>query len=240
MATIVLVHGAWHDSGCWQLLQPILESAGHTVLAPDLPGHGARRNEMWRATLGGYARAVRNSVADTAGPVVLVGHSMGGAVITQVAARYPRYVSGLIYLCAFAPLGGESLVSLARADKAGGVPSSVEPGLWSTRFKPERAAAVFYNQCSAALAQQASATLQLQPNLPTLQRVSPSPALCRRRAYLLCRRDEAISPDHQAWMAERAGIADRIERDWDHSPFLSAPEELARDLADILARWGMA
>lgn len=240
MALIILVHGAWHDSRCWKLLRPILESAGYAVLTPDLPGHGARRSESWRATLGSYAKAVGEAASCADGPAVLVGHSLGGAVITQAAARYPEIASGLVYLCAFAPLSGDSLVSLARADRTGGVPASVEPGLWSTRFKPDRAAAVFYNQCADSTAREASATLQPQPNLPTLQRIARNTMPWPRRAYLLCRKDNAISPAHQDWMADRAGIAQRIERDWDHSPFLSAPAELAKDLSAILSDWGMA
>ncbi len=238
MATIVLVHGAWHDSRCWKLLRPILEAAGHTVRTPDLPGHGTRRSQMWRAALGGYARAVRDAAASPDGRAVLVGHSMGGAVITQAAARYPEIVSGLIYLCAFAPLSGESLVSLAKADKAGGVPASVLPGLWATRFRQDRAPAVFYNQCTDSAADEASAALQPQPNLPTLQRIAGNVLPGTHRAYLLCRKDNAISPAHQGWMADRAGIERRIERDWDHSPFLSAPEELARVLVNMLSEWG--
>ncbi|MFN5818944.1 MAG: hypothetical protein ACK44Y_00705, partial [Novosphingobium sp.] len=51
--------------------------------------------------------------------------------------------------------------------------------------------------------------------------------------YVLCSDDRAISPGHQRWMAERAGIENLLERDWDHSPFLSAPDELARLLSDL-------
>ncbi|MCE2842934.1 MAG: alpha/beta fold hydrolase [Novosphingobium sp.] len=233
MPAIILIHGAWHDARCWHAVKPILEGLGHSVSTPDLPGHGQRQGELWSATLGGYARTAIAAARKAKARPVLVGHSLGGAVITEAAAREPTLFSGLVYLCAFVPQPGESLVTLASRDHDGSVPRSVLRGLWTTGFRQDRAADVFYNRCPDEVAAGAAAAIQRQPNLPTLQRLSrprgPSPA----RSYVLCSDDRAISPGHQRWMAERAGIENLLERDWDHSPFLSAPDELARLLSDL-------
>ena len=168
MARFVLIHGAWHGAWCWAALRETLLAAGHEVVAPDLPGHGAG-SPWWRATLGSYARSAIDAARSLGEGAIAVGHSLGGLVITEAAARAPGAFVGMVYLCAFAPLPGENLLSLAQADTEGAVPGAVSRGLLRTRFRHDRAREVFYNTCLPADAEAASARLCAEPNLPTLQ-----------------------------------------------------------------------
>jgi pimeloyl-ACP methyl ester carboxylesterase len=102
--TIVLVHGAWADASSWDQVIPILRREGYTVDAPPNPLRGL-------TTDASYLASYLNTIT---GPVVLVGHSYGGAVITNAATGNPN-VKALVYVDAFAPTQGETLEQLTFA-----------------------------------------------------------------------------------------------------------------------------
>src|SRR5215471_17226659 len=114
MSRYILVHGAWHGRWCWEKVVPLLRQAGHRVETLDLPGHGQDRTPIREITLAAYTKRVCETLDDQAEPVILVGHSMGGIVITQVAEERPEKIQTLVYLTAFLPQNGESLLQLAR------------------------------------------------------------------------------------------------------------------------------
>jgi pimeloyl-ACP methyl ester carboxylesterase len=129
--TFVLVHGAWHSGRAWERVVPLLESAGHRVLAPTLTGYGDT------AHLAGPDVGLDTHVGDVAGlitgedlaDVVLVGHSYAGLVISSVANRVPDRIARLVYLDAMVPEDGETaadvipmsrhLIDLALASESG-------------------------------------------------------------------------------------------------------------------------
>jgi pimeloyl-ACP methyl ester carboxylesterase len=112
MATHVLVHGAWHGGWCWRKVTPLLRAAGHEVYTPTLTGLGERVH------LGGPHIDLEMHIQDIVNvleygdlrDVILTGHSYGGMVITGVAERAADRLSHLIYLDAFVPSNGESLL----------------------------------------------------------------------------------------------------------------------------------
>ncbi len=95
---IVLVHGGWADGSGWSKQIPILDKAGHKVIAVQLPLH----------SLSDDVETVKRAIEHIGGPVTLVCHSYGGAVITNAAYNNPN-VTGLVYIAAFAPDEGQSL-----------------------------------------------------------------------------------------------------------------------------------
>ena len=108
----VLVHGSFHGAWCWQHFTPYLEQRGHHVVAPNLPGSGEDPSLPENADLDSYATRIAGVIDGLAGPVVLVGHSMGGIISSQVAERRPRrlalrQVGEMVrpWPCAIAPRG---------------------------------------------------------------------------------------------------------------------------------------
>lgn len=95
---IVLVHGALHGAWCWDEVSEHLAAEGFAVLAPDLPGHGSRREELRHASLDGYLQTVNAVIDSTAGDVVLVGHSMAGHIVARAARGRSDRVRRLVLL----------------------------------------------------------------------------------------------------------------------------------------------
>jgi pimeloyl-ACP methyl ester carboxylesterase len=102
--TIVLVHGAWADASSWNNVIPILQREGYTVDAPPNPLRGLLSDAAYLAS---YLKTI-------SGPIILVGHSYGGAVITNAATGNPQ-VKALVYVDAFAPALGDTLQQLTFA-----------------------------------------------------------------------------------------------------------------------------
>lgn len=118
MANFVLVHGAWHGGWCYRDCAARLRESGHNVFTPTHTGVGERAHQAHESiTLETHVRDVLGCIeAEELDDVVLCGHSYGGMVITQLADRIPEKIKALVYLDAFVPEHGESLINLL--DKA--------------------------------------------------------------------------------------------------------------------------
>jgi pimeloyl-ACP methyl ester carboxylesterase len=135
---IVLVHGAWSDASVWERVAAELRARGHTVTAVNLPGHGSDPTPLQALTLAGYVQAVAQALpADR--PAVVVGHSMAGMVISQLAQNAPERVARLVYAAAYLPQNGDSLYKLSMQDGGSQVgrywrrddPKSYSPATWA-------------------------------------------------------------------------------------------------------------
>ena len=116
MATFVLVHGAWHGGWCYRDTAQALRAAGHTVHTPTHTGVGDRAHQSAEnITLETHIRDVCGVIeAEELTDVILCGHSYGGMVISGVADRLPGRIRALVYLDAFVPEHGQSLIGLIR------------------------------------------------------------------------------------------------------------------------------
>lgn len=112
----VLVHGAWQAPFVWDSIKPILEAAGDKVVAVELPGHGGDTTSPQNLTMDIYRDKVISAVENLPGKIILVGHSMGGVVITAVGEAIPDKIDKLIYVGAFLPADRQSLLDLAGSD----------------------------------------------------------------------------------------------------------------------------
>jgi len=225
MARVVLVHGAFGQAAVWDRVVPALRSAGHEVEAVDLPGQGADPTPVAEVTLDRYAQRVCEALADGP-PAVLVGHSMGGVVITQAAARCPEQIDRLVYVAAFVPADGESLIDLTQLPEAAGdaVQAAVREGL--------------LHCCDEEQAAWAESLRRPQPVAPLTHpvRIDGDAAFEQLpRAYVMCLQDRAIRPPLQRLMLERAGCDPVIEIDTDHMVWASRPDELAAALDRLCA-----
>lgn len=114
--TFVLIHGAWFGSFAWKKVVPQLEAKGYKVIAFDLPGYGTDQRPPSAITLNDYVQKVVEVVKPLKEKVILVGHSMGGAIITQASELLgPEKVDKLVFLDAFLLKDGESI--LAQVDR---------------------------------------------------------------------------------------------------------------------------
>jgi pimeloyl-ACP methyl ester carboxylesterase len=240
---MVLIHGAFGRAANWDRVVPGLRAAGHDVEAIDLPGAGDDRTPIAEVTLDRYAERVCEVLA-AGPPAVLVGHSMGGMVITQAAARCPERIARLVYVTAFVPWDGVSLIDLTRLPEAAGdqiqANMIVEGDPPVARMSPEGARQARYGCCNEE--QVAYALARNSPQAvapfthPVRLNVSASDAFAALpRAYVMCLQDMAVRPPLQRLMLERAGCDPVIEIDTDHAVWASRPEELAAALNRLAA-----
>jgi pimeloyl-ACP methyl ester carboxylesterase len=248
MARIVLVHGAFAGAWCWEPVLPGLRAAGHTGEAIDLPGHGEDTTPLAEVTLDAYAERVCSVLAQGP-PAVLVGHSMGGVVVTQAAARSPEHVTALVYLAAFAPADGQSLIDLTALPEGAGdqVQANLvvdgDPPVATMSAQATRHA--MYGCADDEAAARAIAQRGPQPVAPFMNsfRIEGS----RRdaferlpRAYIACLQDRAIPMPLQRLMLKAAGCDPVIEIDTDHSPAVSRTGELVAALDRLATRAWLA
>ena len=237
MSYYVLVHGAWHGSWCWEKVVPILREAGHEVVAPDLPGHGEDQTPAAEVTLAAYAERVCDILDEQPEPVVLVGHSMGGLVISEAAERRPEKIGLLVYLTGFLLPNGRTLLETGQTDEEAIVLSNIdvdeEKGIVSIR--KDAAKDAFYGDCSEEDVENAKERLIPQPLAPLATPVGVSEENFGRvrRAYIECLQDRAIGPATQKRMYTELPCEKVVSMETSHSPFLSAPEELVRHLISL-------
>ncbi|MGB6192488.1 MAG: alpha/beta fold hydrolase [Terracidiphilus sp.] len=236
MSTYVLIHGAWHGGWCWRKVVPLLESKGHTVVAPDLPGHGDDRTPPATVTLADYADRICAVARAQKEPVILLGHSMGGVAITQVAEDCPESVRALVYTCAFLPRNGDSLAAWAQQDAESLVGPNIVPvaeGVLDIRREAVHNA--FYGECSQEDEAFAAQHLTLQGAAPLATPVATSVERWGRipRYYIECTKDRAIPITTQREMQKHSPCRKTFSIDTDHSPFFSAPGALADALLEI-------
>jgi pimeloyl-ACP methyl ester carboxylesterase len=112
--TFVLIHGAWHGGWCWDRVATRLRAAGHRVYAPSLPGLGDQIHRLTRETnLSTHVTEILDLLTrEDLVEVVLCGHSYGGAVASVVADRASERIRSLVYLDAFVPQHGESMLDV--------------------------------------------------------------------------------------------------------------------------------
>jgi pimeloyl-ACP methyl ester carboxylesterase len=217
--TVVLVHGAWADSSGWSEVIRRLQRKDYRVLAPANP----------LRSLAGDSAYLASFLAQEQGPFVLVGHSYGGAVITNAADGNPN-VKALVYVNGFVPDIGEDVLHLSGEGSL--APSAIEfkaihnPPLGPTDFDVYIKAANFHETFAGDLSEKDAAVLAVTqrpialdagagPTVATAWKTIPS-------WYLLGRQDRTITPAAQRFMANRAG-SELVEINSSHLSMVSQP-----------------
>ncbi|HEU5374914.1 MAG TPA: alpha/beta fold hydrolase [Ktedonobacteraceae bacterium] len=240
MSTYILIHGDWHGGWCWNRVVPFLQQAGHRVLAPDLPGHGQDTTPLSSITQERIFQCLNDFLDSEVEPVTLVGHSSGGMLITALANLRPEKVKELVYLSAFLLPPGVTPRALA-VDTESILSSAllVDEQRRVVTIKPEVAKAVFYADCTDADATWATRLLVPEPFRSPTQRVTPPlPETAWDaipRVYITCLQDKALGPAMQKQMYTKVSCQKVYSLHTSHSPFLSAPSQLAAYLLDAVA-----
>ena len=225
-AKVVLVHGAWTGGWMWDLVVPLLAERDIEATAVDLPSCG--RDAQARTGLDGDAVAVRAVLDRVDGEIVLCGHSYGGMVITGAAAGHDR-IRRLLYLCAFMPAEGESLLGMF----GGAVPPfwrirddlSVVPELDASSGPGELDLETAVKVARRRVPQ--SLLAYTQPPAGIAWRMIPS-------TYVVCTNDESLPQTFQRMCAARASTI--VELPTGHQPMLTRPELVADLLAGLAER----
>lgn len=108
----LLVHGGWHGAWAWYRIETQLEARGHTVTVIDLPGHGIDTTDPGSVTLADYVARTVDILDNASMPVIVVGHSAGGIVLSSAAEARPRAVEKLVYVAAFLLQRGQTLTAI--------------------------------------------------------------------------------------------------------------------------------
>ena len=216
---IILVHGGWADGSSWSKVITKLKDSGHNVVAVNMPLHN----------LNDDVATVKRTIELVGKPVILVGHSYGGAVITNAAYNNPN-VAGLVYVAAFAPDEGQSLSTFVSAgdfpqgflmlDSAG--LAYINPTMFRDRFAQDVEATEAYVMAAAQKPFNASTFAEKSgppawKQLPTWYQVSTS--------------DLMIPPDVQKNFAKQMN-ATTISIDASHASYVSHPDEIAKLILD--------
>jgi pimeloyl-ACP methyl ester carboxylesterase len=213
--SVVLVHGGFVDGSGWEAVYRILRRSGHAVSVVQNP----------TTSLADDVRATRRVLAAQAGPVLLVGHSYGGVVITE--AGNDSRVAGLVYIAAFAPDAGESVSSLIKDPPPGApVPPILPPQEGFLLLDKGKYAASFAADVEPQRAQ-FMADAQVPWGVEALNGTISQPAWKSKPSwYLVATDDRMIPPPAQRLMSKRAG-ATVVEVPGSHAVYVSQPDAVA-------------
>jgi pimeloyl-ACP methyl ester carboxylesterase len=222
MASIILVHGAWHGAWCGEKVIPRL--AQH---------HGDDKTPALQIQFDDYVQTILQLINRCEQEIILVGHSFGGMVISQVAELIPNKIKQLIYVAGILPVQGETMFSALSIQP----PSRFVPYMTADteknefRLGPAIALDFAFHLCSPA--DQASAVQRLcaEPLLPLLTPISLTEANFGQvhKQYLLCDQDHAITPATQHYFCQRY-TCEITTIAADHSPFYSKLPEFIQFL----------
>jgi pimeloyl-ACP methyl ester carboxylesterase len=212
---IVLVHGAFADGSGWEALYQIFKKKGYTVSVVGNPNTGFADD----------VAATKRVIARQTGPVLLVGHSYGGAIITE-AGNDPKVV-GLVYIAAFAPDANETLLKLLQsgppAPNSGILPPDENGFVWYDLKKYHSGFCADLPEAQAAFL----ADSQIPVSASVFGATIASPAWKSKKTwYVVAQDDQTIPPDGERFMAKRMG-AKVTEIKASHLVFMSKPGAVA-------------
>jgi pimeloyl-ACP methyl ester carboxylesterase len=211
---IVLVHGLWADGSSWNKVIPILQNAGHRVIAVQLPAH----------SLADDVETIKRAIELAGGPTILVAHSYGGFEITN-AAYNNQNVTGLVYVAAFAPDEGESAVNFVPVE-------SLPPGLLVfdsggfAYLNPKMFHGAFVQDANVSEAE-TLAVVQKPAHQSLFTEKSGPPAWKQLPTWFaVSENDHIIPPDAQRNFARRMN-ATTISLNSSHASLVTHPDEIA-------------
>ena len=225
----VLIHGAWHDASSWEKVAPLLQKKGFQVFCPNLPGRAGDGKNFCSIHLSTYVDSVCELIDHLDKKVCLVGHSMGGMTITQVAERCPEKIERLVYVAAFLPQNGQSMLQLAQSFEPTIVAKNLQVDLLQCQILINKniVKEAFYNDCSEEDQQKGILKIIPEPFLPMNDQVHSTDENFGQipRLYIECTNDQSILASSQQKMyAQIPCVVKKLSSG--HCPNYSMPEAL--------------
>ncbi len=237
MKTFVLIHGSWHSAWNWHKVVPLLEQAGHTAIAIDLPGMGRDKTPIQDVKMESTVQKICKLIDGIEGKVILVGHSKNGIMISQVAEYRPDKIEKLIYLAAYLVPNGKTQREYSVRDTGGWLKSYVtqHPETQSHTLQPAIYKEGLYHDCEddmAAMAQYILSNEPVESGIATLQLTEENFGSVPRY-YIECTDDRAVTPFIQKEMYTETVCRKVYSLHTSHSPFFSKPKELVDLFCEI-------
>ncbi len=241
-AVFVLVHGAFQDGAGWVPVIAELEAAGHTAIAVNLPARGEDTTPSFEASLERYRDTVIAVIEQQDQPVVLVGHSFGGMVISVVAEAIPDQIQTAVYVSAYLPLNGDSLLTIASEDNYSllgqegnfvvddaTLLATVIDDVFATGFCPD---------CDADQLLTVAASQISEPVIPLTEPVVVTEENfgAVEKAYIITAADVIVSAQLQAYMLSNTPVEYVYALNTGHVPYVTAPVQLAEILIEIASK----
>ncbi|MBZ9936914.1 alpha/beta hydrolase [Mesorhizobium sp. BR1-1-16] len=228
---VILVHGAFSSGLVWGHVAARLQAAGHAVVTVELPGRPSNPMASDKVSLELYRDTVLGALNNAACPAILVGHSFAGIVIAAAAEQAPEKIKTLVFVAAYLPQDGDSLLSLAQQDHD----ARIGPHL--TIDKEHGIAVVDYAARAELFANDGPAPLKAKlPDLildePVAPLVTPVHVTEARfgqveKVYVHTNLDQVISPAFQGRMVGRMPVRNSVTLQTGHLPFLTDPDGVA-------------
>ncbi|MEO7978852.1 alpha/beta fold hydrolase [Flavobacterium sp.] len=232
----VIVHGAWQAPYAWQTVKANLEKEGNNVIVVELPGHGNDHTSPSEITMDTYKEKVIDAISAVDGKVILVGHSLGGMIISSVAEAIPEKIEKLIYVAAYLPVSGQTLDQLANMDPDSqlGVPT-IDPVAFTIDVQQDQIVNLFIQDGTPAIQSLVVNNYRTEPLIPFINPVTLTEQNFGsvKKAYIKTLQDHVVSPYLQNKMISTTEVESVYEINTGHSPFLSQPNELSSILTKI-------
>jgi len=236
--TYILVHGAWHGGWAWKKVKDTLEAAGSEVHTPDLPGHGETKLPLEEVTMNAYVDHICELLSNQKTSVILVGHSMAGAVISQVSEKMPSKIEKLVYLCAFLLPNGKSVLDAMGEDSKAefGPRLMFNENQSGAKYDEPTLRETFYNMASESDITEAIPNMleyQAIAPLATPVEVSTSKFGSIPRVYIKAMQDKVVTPEMQQSFIDELSCQSVYEVDADHAPFMGAASQVSNILMEV-------
>lgn len=235
--TYVLVHGAWADESAWGFVRNELAQKANVVVV-NLPAHGIDLTDAHNVSLKDYVNTVVKAVNQQPGKVTLVGHSMAGVVISQVAEMIPQKISKLVYVSAYLPKNGEDLLSLSKQDAQSKVGGALEfnADYSAARIKKDLIVPAVCADCPAFMQDILVKYHKEEPAKPLGEKVTLTKTKFGSvpKYYIHTTQDAAVGYELQKQMVKNNGtIKKTFDMNTSHLPFVVQPQAFVRILTSI-------
>jgi pimeloyl-ACP methyl ester carboxylesterase len=235
--TYVLVHGAWADESAWGFVRNELAKKANVVVV-NLPAHGIDLTPANAVTLNDYVKNVTTIINQQRGKVILVGHSMAGIVVSQVAENIPNKIEKLVYVAAYLPQNGEDLLSLSKKDAQSKVGSALEfnADYSAAKIKKDVIVPAVCADCPAFMQEVLVKYHKEEPSKPLEGKVTLTKAKFGsvKKYYIHTTQDQAVGYDLQKMMVKNNGtIKKTYEMATSHLPFVVQPQQFLEILTQL-------